>query len=211
MKKGISGIYCIRHIDTGKCYVGESWNIRERFYWHKIKMPYAWKDLKAEILEFMPSATKAERLIRESHWVNALDAYHRGFNKTPDGNTGHVWDEVKRLNHSESRKGIVFTEEHCCNISKAKKGQPNNWTDRKHTDVSKQKMRDAKLGVPRSQEVRKRVSEGYKQSDRYFQRLKMRAEVIKLWLTGIYTQKEIATLMGLHRDTISNYLKGVKK
>ena len=59
--------------------------------------------------------------------------------------------DVRMMIRSEKRKGVIFTKEHCDNISRAKKGKPNNLV---HTEEYKQKMSKLKRGVPRPEYIR---------------------------------------------------------
>ena len=162
-----SGVYQIRNIANGKCYVGSSNNISQRWCVHKGRIKnkihsrklqnafnkYGWENFEFHILEH---CAPEERAQREQHWIDKLDSFKNGYNtrKTAESQLGFRHSEetrqkMKGRRHSEearqkmsiNRKGKPFSAEHKKNISEANKGRipPNK-------------------GVPHSAETRKKLS-----------------------------------------------------
>lgn len=145
-------IYQIRHIESGKVYVGSAVNPRKR--WHKhycdlIKgrhhsphLQYAWskygKD--AFVFEIIEPVLFAEDLVtREQHWIGILHASNRkhGFNVSPIAG---------------SQLGFKFTDESREKMKMSRRGY-------KHSAESREKIGAAHRGRKYSVEVRQRISE----------------------------------------------------
>lgn len=54
--------------------------------------------------------------------------------------------EIRSQKISETKKGVIFSEEHCQNIAKSKKGKPSAFRGKHHTKESKKKLSDSQLG-----------------------------------------------------------------
>jgi group I intron endonuclease len=89
----MQGIYKIIYIKTGKCYVGSSVNIQNRWknHLHRLKEgnhhsqglqnifnKYGINALKFEVIEEVQD--KSKLIEREQYWINALNSYYKGFN-----------------------------------------------------------------------------------------------------------------------------------
>lgn len=108
-----SGIYKIENLVSGKIYVGQSRHIKSRFIQHKSELrngshynkhlQYAWDkygevSFVFSIIEECPIELLNER---ELYWIDKLDTYNSGYNKTLGG------DGVLGCN-----KGVPKSEEH---------------------------------------------------------------------------------------------------
>ena len=96
---GICGIYRIYNIINNKSYIGQSRNIKERWYYHKLSVKnesrkdyttaihtairkYGLQNFKLEILEECP-VNKLNS--RERYWIKQYNAYNDGYNETKGG------------------------------------------------------------------------------------------------------------------------------
>lgn len=140
------GIYCIRHVESGKRYIGKSVNVEKRLADHKrtLQKParskkhtnrylyaavqaHGWNAFQAEVLESF--STLDEKLIaeRELHWMDHFRSCDRafGYNLRRDSSTRmEVHEETKAL-MSESVSGFF-------NPNFA-----NYWTDEQKAQMSR--------------------------------------------------------------------------
>jgi group I intron endonuclease len=93
--KGICGVYCITHRDSGRCYVGSSIDIGARIKHHINsanrgvcwKIYHAMRDHGVDSFEVkvLEMCDKEVLRIREKHWIESLDATSpNNFNKCAD-------------------------------------------------------------------------------------------------------------------------------
>lgn len=112
-------------IDDGKSYVGETMDEADRVRsWEKISSPdyagtkissarkqYSVTDWGYEVLEIVYAGSKKElkQLLyeRETHYIKKFDSYDNGFNgnRGGTGNTGVIFDEVRRKQNGDNRRG----------------------------------------------------------------------------------------------------------
>lgn len=92
-----TGVYCIRHAESHKVYVGSAVDINRRWKDHKTRLncekhgndylQRAWSKYGQGAFEFevLEECAVPERLIREQHWIDTLQAAdeRRGFNLIP--------------------------------------------------------------------------------------------------------------------------------
>lgn len=117
-----SGIYRIRNIASGKCYVGSAVNVDRRFGEHRSQlragthhsahMQRAWVMHGEQTFVFEEiEAVCPERLIeREQHWIDLLNAYGRsGYNASPTAGSslGVKRSLLTRQRVSEAKKGSI--------------------------------------------------------------------------------------------------------
>ncbi len=107
------GIYKITNLATGKIYVGQSSNIKDRWRAHRAryKNPKSigydsqlYKDMRIyglENFEFsvVEECKSDELLDREKYWVKKLDSYEHGYNETEGGRSGVVNKIPKDMLH----------------------------------------------------------------------------------------------------------------
>lgn len=72
---------------------------------------------------------------------------------------GHITSQETKEKISKSNRGKKRTEEECKRISDSLKGKVGTWNGRIHSEESKQKMREKKLGNKASDETKKKMSE----------------------------------------------------
>lgn len=94
-----SGVYFIRHVPTGRVYVGSSVNLKRRFHWHKTALrsgkhnskplQNAWNkhgslEFIFEIVQYIKASKedKEELLAAEQFWIDEFKShlYEHGFN-----------------------------------------------------------------------------------------------------------------------------------
>jgi group I intron endonuclease len=138
----MKGIYAIRHIESGRCYVGSSVNFSRRWIEHRRKikagthparhMLHAFQKYGADafafvILEECDVSSEATRIERENHWMSVLK---------PVFNVAPVAGSVLGLKRSDEAKA---------NMSKAQKGRVSNLR-----------------GIPRTQSVKDAIGAAHK-------------------------------------------------
>lgn len=143
-----SGVYQIRHVESGRAYVGSAVNIRDRWRQHERHLrkrchhsrflQRAWNKYSSvafawEVLEVV--ADKAELIAREQAWIDRTPKHAR-YNTSPTAG---------------SSLGVKLTTETREKLSAANKG-------RKHSPESRAKMSAAFKGRERSEEHRAKLS-----------------------------------------------------
>lgn len=109
-----SGIYQIRHVASGRVYVGSAVNIEKRWRDHRRqlaagkhhsrKLQRAWIKYGAGAFQFEvvdPNVPKPSLTQREQHWIDRLSAFGDGFNMRPRADS--------MLGHKKSREAIEAT------------------------------------------------------------------------------------------------------
>lgn len=152
----LTGIYCIRHKETGMCYVGQAISIDKRFYAHKNGWTLSCRYISRAIKKYGVNAFHFEILElcdevdlnnRETFWITTLNTISpNGYNLTEGGGGGRPSRETRRK-MSESRKGN------------------QHWLGRKHTEETKRKMSESvkmQKRKPLSADHKKRISESNK-------------------------------------------------
>ena len=133
--KGNCGIYMIRNTVNGKVYVGQSQNIYWRWSAHKSSLRHgnganphiqsAWNKYGEDAFEFcVIELCDEDRLDeREEYWIDALDSVSSGYNIQFGGGRFSGWHmtDEQRKRISMALTGRPRSEEHCRNISKARK------------------------------------------------------------------------------------------
>lgn len=112
----MTGIYCITNKINGKCYVGQSLNIEQRWKAHRSR-PFNTKSSQYNsilykairkyginnfIFSILEECNQEELNAREIFWINKLDSYNNGYNLTKGGqecsiNTKLTSEEVQEI------------------------------------------------------------------------------------------------------------------
>lgn len=167
-----SAIYGIRHISSGKIYVGSAVKVKSRWKVHlnslkkgKHHSKYlqnAWEKHGRESFEFLILEIVSNKnllLMQENIWITKLLSAdpNYGFNMclTAGSQLGMKHSEETRKKMSESRKGKVKTESH-------QKAINESLTGRKLSDEHRQNLSEAKKGTIASDESRMKMSESHK-------------------------------------------------
>jgi group I intron endonuclease len=135
---GKSGVYEIRHIDSGKRYVGSSCDVGQRWYAHRSKLRYSahhsirlqrsWSKYGESCFEFklLLLCAPEDLALYEQIAIDAYDAYRRGFNSAP-----HAYRSIGRRHTEETKqllsklgRGKKKSEAHRAALSAARMGKP---------------------------------------------------------------------------------------
>ena len=162
------GIYCIRHKETGKCYVGQSIDISHRLACHKCKSSkctyiansinkHGIDDFAFEILELCEKRNLNQR---ETHWIATLNTLvPNGYNLRTGGGQGHSLSIEARKRISEAKKGTPSP------MKGKKTGRPAWNKGKSHSPETCLKLSEVQKGKkkpPRSAEHRRKLSEAQK-------------------------------------------------
>lgn len=179
IKNHISGVYIIKNLVNNKVYIGQSKSCTIRWRSHKSELKggyhgnsylqasynkYGLDSFEYSILESCSSDIIDER---ERYWIKRYNSTNRdfGYNRESGGNVNKVMSEeskrkmrkaAKSENHfpPPSRKGSKWSEEHKKRMSEIMKGKPQ----KKRSEETKQKVREARLGTTLSKETKQKVS-----------------------------------------------------
>lgn len=206
------GIYQIRNLVNGKVYIGSSCEIGKRFCQHKWLLgigkhhsPYlqnAWNKYgpDAFVFEVLENCSEEDVLKREQWYLDEKKPYDRvnGYNNARFAESG-----AKGRPMSEKNKAIL-------RLINTGRTMPRDAVERaaakrrglKHAESSKEQMRQAKLGVARSEEA-KRACVAAHGGEPFF--------VYKLdgTLVGeFFSMHQAAELLKVERAAISKVLRG---
>jgi group I intron endonuclease len=178
-----SGVYQIRNLVNGKCYVGSSKNLKRRkkehfVYLKKGKNPkenkhlqnaynkYGAENFTFEILEYCDENIL---ISREQYYIDSLKSSDStfGYNirKIADSNFGVPCPEetkkiLSELNSGENHPqfGKPKAEKTKSLLSKANMGKVSPWKGKKHTEGTKQKLSFAHTGKKHTEETKQKLS-----------------------------------------------------
>ena len=156
-----SGIYCIRHKESGKCYIGQSVNLKKRVNYHvrhtrqyidRAIQKHGRDQFVFEILELCEESNLNQR---EVHWIASLNSVApHGYNLTYGGNSERPSAETRRR-MSEWQIGKQHSTETREKISKSHTGK-------RLSDEQRQALIGRPTwnkGKPRSNATRRKISE----------------------------------------------------
>lgn len=215
------GIYLIRNLITGMCYVGQSVDIERRLNAHEKgyseECPYIYRAIKKYgidtfVFEVLEICDESDLNAREIFWINTLDTLApNGYNLKKGGKGGRFSAETCRK-MSEARKGKKKSVEHRQKLSEACKGEKNPMYGRtgdKHPNYGKPSPLKGSKKPPRSPEHSRKISEAKKGKPAW-----------NKGKTGVYSPEAIANMSGENnhnygksrppevRKKISDSLKG---
>ena len=220
------GIYCIRNLINGKCYVGRSIDIIERFRSHKRMYDncsihhaiakYSVGNFAFEILELC-----SEEILdtRESQWIATLNSISpHGYNETSGGIHGQQSIETRRkrseslMGHpvsdyvkqrvSEANKGRKHTLETRLRWSEQRKGQ-KAWNKGKKCPQISKALR-GKAPHNKGKKVSKEVSLRISQKRLGINPIRLHI-LVNLCIRGGWTQRRIAESFGVSKGTVGFY------
>ena len=116
MSEKITGIYMIKNLKNGKVYIGQSVDVRSRWYAHKndlrkkshknIKLQNAWNKYGEENFSFEVILTcpKEELNYNEKYYVTKYNSYKEGYNMTLGGNdnTSYPKEFGEKISHTRN-------------------------------------------------------------------------------------------------------------
>lgn len=184
MKASESGIYAIRHVESGRLYVGSAVNIAARWRMHKSQLrrglhhsrylqaawgKYGESAFAFEVLELVPN--KTHLIVREDAWIATFDAANAacGFNVCKKARS------MLGMKHSEQAKARMRASarrqkapEHQAAINAALKGRSLSEECKRllaearrgttASDQARQKMSQTRIGMRPSEETRAKLS-----------------------------------------------------
>lgn len=210
-----SGIYKITS-PSGRVYIGQSRNIKKRYFDYKCKQAIKQPRLRASFMKYGFDNHIFETIINcDFEDLNHLERYYifyynsmsnKGLNCTVGGDaTGMPISDITRQNQRNAQKGRIITKEARIKMS-------ISHTGKKLSDITKAKLSKIHLGKPLTQEHKKKLSlakKGVKQSEFA---LKINSECHKkLFLnteTGIYYigREEAAKSIGIAGLTLRKWI-----
>jgi len=150
---------------SGKCYIGQSWNYKHRWNcyknnWvkHQPKLERAFNKYGSNnfLYKIICICKNQEELDKkEIYYIKKINSIKNGYNCRLGGLGGKMSEESKKKVSIGRRKWL---ETH-----------PNNFTGKRHTEETKNKLSRIRTGVkkpPRTQEWKKNMSELMKRSGR---------------------------------------------
>lgn len=171
-----SGVYAIRNITNGKCYIGGSSNIRMRWNSHTYclrknkhhspKLQAAWNLFGANQFQLIiiEEVKGHDQIVtREQHWIDCENAVSDGYNVCPSAAdmSGFIFSDQSRAKISASLIGNTYTRGYKHSLETRAKVTAAGM-GRKHSAETIKKMSDIKKGKVFSEETRKRLSDAAK-------------------------------------------------
>jgi group I intron endonuclease len=173
--RGVSGIYAIRHRETGKLYIGSSLDVGGRWKWHlrdlragrhhSPRLQNAWNKHGAEAFDFIlveRVEDKAMLVPAEQFWMDFFEASDqgRGYNILPVAGSclGAKRSEESKAKMSAAHmgvprldlRGVPKSAEHKAKLSAAQKGIPKPWVSDWTKGVTRTVESRAKQAASRS-------------------------------------------------------------
>lgn len=233
--KNVCGVYKITN-SAGQVYIGASGNIIQRYWKYRTlnftHPPLLYDSIEKQgwdthLMEVVEICTKADLQCVERYWQQHYDVISdKGLNAKiePCGDEKGIYRESTLKKLSDNKKG----EKH---HYWGKKGENNPFYGKRHTEESKQKMRESTIGQVISEETRRKISESNRGERHYLYgknhteeaRLKMsqnhadfrggksaRAKLVLCTLTGVYYDcvGDAAEAIGIPRARLTSWLNG---
>lgn len=203
------GVYCIKNLLTGECYVGQSSNIHDRLSSHRKKSSTSsaisavanslgFENFSVEIL--LLSEDILERYACEREAIMNRDSIAKGYNKAEGGPgaSGFKCNEEQITNRRNANIGRVASED---TLEKKRIAS----TGFRHSSDTKQKLSAIKLGVSLSENTKKKMSISRLGS------LNHKSRSIILEVSGVSfkadTVSELSQQIGIPRATITGWLR----
>lgn len=184
------GIYCITNLVNGKKYIGQSVNIKRRWYQErkgKVNKyllgafeKYGLENFSFEVLE---ECSREELNLKEKEYIALFETTDRekGYNLTTGGEHFKVvniipMSEETRKKISESKKGQPFSEEHKRNLKIARNKRPPL------SEETKRKISESQKGKIIPEETRRKISEakkGKKLTETQMEAVKKHADFVR--------------------------------
>lgn len=181
IEQHLNCVYCYVNTINGKIYVGQTVDFKNRHRTHvqqssnKYPIDQAFNKYGAKSFDVYILAENIESIDElnkiESNYIQLLDSLiknGRGYNIRSGGDNAPLSESTKKK-LSASKRGKTLTEEHKAKISRAVKGENNPMYGtvgelspnfgRKHSEKTKQKIREANIGKTVSNETKQKISE----------------------------------------------------
>ena len=188
-KCGITGIYGFRCRTTGKWYIGQSFDINDRWeQYKKLKcrgqrklynalVKYGYDDFETCVIELCDEDIPQEILDKkETAWIKHFNSVDRGYNLRAGGSRGRHSNETKSK-MSTSAMGRKLSDE-------TKQKLVDAWTIRRTKPISlstRQKISIANTGQTRTTQTKRKISESLNGKSKTDTHRKNLSEAVKLW------------------------------
>jgi len=146
----VTGIYCFTNKTNGKQYVGLSKDIALRYANHigarspkksAMFLPIKKYGIEAFTFEVLEECSEADLCEREIYWIEKLDSYNTGYNKTTggEGTSGHQHSAETKAKIAAAKKGKKASAEAKAKMAAAKKGKKASAETKAKVSASKMK------------------------------------------------------------------------
>ena len=165
-----SGIYQIRHRDSGKCYVGSAVCIAHRWWGHRRRLErgnhhsahlqHAWNKYGPDAFEFivLERVERREDLIaREQAWIDRLGSCGAGYNMSPTAGSplGVKHSQETRAKIAAAGRGRSLSADHRARLSEVAKLRDISHL---HGPESRAKVGEKLRGRPRTDAIKNILS-----------------------------------------------------
>lgn len=193
-----SGVYAIRHKESGKVYVGSSYDVKNRWRTHKkrlfnknhhsILLQRAYNLYGLDAFEFVILEIyepNPNLLTREQHWIDFYQSANSnsGYNICPiagsqAGKPSYMRTHECNLKMSLALKGKRFSKEHRKKLSESRIGKIPWNKGKPMYDNVKIALRNSRLGKPLSEEHKQKLSRLFTGTNNPFYGKKHSAETL---------------------------------
>ncbi len=163
MQIGNSGIYWIRNKISNKIYIGQSVNFKKRFYHHEYELNkniHGNKYLQNEWNKY--GKDNFEFLILQKCCIEELTSLEQGYVNFFESN-----DRARGYNFNDCVTnpflGKKHSEETKKFLSESRKGELSPWFNKKHSQITINKIRQALLGHKTLDETKNKISKSLKE------------------------------------------------
>lgn len=213
-------VYGIKNKRTGKYYIGSTRNLEARWNLHKsllekkqhtAKLQDAWDETDYEDWEWVileDNIPLIHQFHSEQHWIDALDAYHQGYNSSPRAGSYVSIDDRGYRSFIDEREDDLLEI-----LAQIESGIPYRKIasdfgvslgflaelKKKHSDLLQDLIRTERLNKRRIEDEKAEANK--RKADR-----KVRDQKIEEMIDKGHTYREVARVTGCALGTVSNVI-----